>query len=97
MPLTEDQDVDRTGQLLRHAVFFSFKDESTPEDIQGVADAFAALPNKIRVRGSERGLSPEMSFDSILLCLHDRHHALRPPHQDHDHQTDIGNQRQLWF
>jgi hypothetical protein len=43
----EEQNVDRTGQLLRHAVFFSFKEESTPEDIQGVATAFADLPNKI--------------------------------------------------
>ncbi len=35
------------GKVLRHAVFFQFKDESTPEQIQGVADAFAALPAKI--------------------------------------------------
>jgi len=36
-------------KVLRHAVFFSFKESSTGEDIQGVADAFAALPSKIDV------------------------------------------------
>jgi hypothetical protein len=35
------------GKVLRHAVFFQFKDESTPEQIQAVVDAFAALPAKI--------------------------------------------------
>ena len=35
------------GKVLRHAVFFSFKDDSSEEDIQGVADAFAALPDQI--------------------------------------------------
>ena len=39
-----EMDIDRTGQVLRHAVFFSFKEESTEEDIAGVAEAFAALP-----------------------------------------------------
>ena len=33
--------------VLRHAVFFSFKEDVSDEDVQGVADAFAALPSKI--------------------------------------------------
>lgn len=43
-------DSDKTAsddKVLRHAVFFSFQEESTPEDIQGVVDAFAALPEQI--------------------------------------------------
>ncbi len=44
---TAEQEVDRSGQLLRHAVFFQFKEESSEEDIQRVAEAFAALPSKI--------------------------------------------------
>lgn len=34
-------------RVLRHAVFFRFKDSSTAEDLQSVIDAFAALPSKI--------------------------------------------------
>jgi hypothetical protein len=36
-----------SNKVLRHAVFFAFKEESSKEDVQGVADAFAALPSKI--------------------------------------------------
>ena len=36
-----------TGKVLRHAVFFSFKEESSEADVQGVVDAFRALPGKI--------------------------------------------------
>ena len=35
------------GKLLRHAVFFSFNEDSTDENIAGVTTAFAALPSKI--------------------------------------------------
>ncbi len=35
------------GTLLRHAVFFSFNEDSTEENIAGVTTAFAALPSKI--------------------------------------------------
>ncbi len=38
-------DVDE--KLLRHAVFFSFNEDSTEENIAGVTTAFAALPSKI--------------------------------------------------
>jgi len=35
------------NQVLRHAVFFKFKDTSTPQDIKQVTDAISALPAKI--------------------------------------------------
>ncbi len=35
------------NSVLRHTVFFSFKEESSKEDIQGVVDAFRGLPAKI--------------------------------------------------
>ena len=38
-----------TGKVLRHAVFFSFKDTSSEQDVQGVADTFAGLESKIDV------------------------------------------------
>ena len=40
--VTENQD-----DVLRHAVFFSFQEASTEEDLKGVVEAFAALPGKI--------------------------------------------------
>jgi hypothetical protein len=33
--------------VLRHVVFFSFKETSTPEDVKSVVDAFRELQNKI--------------------------------------------------
>ena len=42
-PVMEDAD----GKLLRHAVFFSFNEESSEQDIESVTTAFAALPEKI--------------------------------------------------
>jgi len=38
---------DHSGQVLRHAVFFSFKETATENDIKGVVAAFAELPSKI--------------------------------------------------
>ena len=48
--------------LLRHAVFFSFKDEATQADIDRVQQAFSALPQQIEeIRDYEWGTnnSPE--------------------------------------
>ena len=59
-------------KALRHAVFFSFKASSTDEDIQGVADAFAALPSKIDViTDFQWGLnnSPEGLDDGFTHCF----------------------------
>lgn len=35
------------GQVLRHAVFFKFKESSSESDVDKVVEAFAALPKKI--------------------------------------------------
>ena len=64
--------VDRTGQVLRHAVFFTFKDESSEEDVSKVAEAFAALPAKIDVItdftwGTNN--SPEGKDDGFTHCF----------------------------
>ncbi|MDI1324667.1 MAG: Dabb family protein [Algoriphagus sp.] len=48
--------------VLRHVVFFSFKEASTPEDVKSVVDAFRDLQNKIDgIEGFEWGTnsSPE--------------------------------------
>ena len=38
---------EQAAQKLRHVVFFKFAETATPEDIQRVEKAFAALPGKI--------------------------------------------------
>ena len=59
-------------QALRHAVFFKFKDTSSPEDVQTVVDAFAALPTKIdAIKDFEWGTnnSPEGKDDGFTHCF----------------------------
>lgn len=65
-----------TGQhadrLLRHMVLFQFKPEVTPEQVQEVVTAFAALPAKIdSVKDFEWGLenSPEKLADGFTHCF----------------------------
>ena len=48
--------------LLRHAVFFAFKESATPEQVTEVQEAFSALPDQIEaIRDYEWGVnnSPE--------------------------------------
>ncbi|SEF43413.1 Dabb family protein [Algoriphagus boritolerans] len=56
------QEVAMPDSVLRHVVLFGFKETSKPEDIQGVIDAFKALPSQIsEIKGFEWGInsSPE--------------------------------------
>ena len=59
-------------KMLRHVVLFKFKDESTPEDIQKVEEAFSALPASIpEIKGYEWGTnnSPEGLDDGFTHCF----------------------------
>jgi hypothetical protein len=40
-------DENRSDQVLRHVVLFSFKPTSTAEDVERIVHAFAALPSQI--------------------------------------------------
>ena len=60
------------SKVLRHAVFFKFKETSSEADIQGVADAFAALPTKIpEIIDFQWGTnnSPESHDDGFTHCF----------------------------
>ena len=60
------------GQVLRHAVFFSFKDESSESDVAGVIDAFRGLPAKIdAIKDFQSGVnnSPEGKDDGLTHCF----------------------------
>lgn len=66
------EEEDREGQVLRHAVFFSFKDSSSAEDVDGVVNAFKALPEKIdAIVGFQYGTnnSPEGLHDGFTHCF----------------------------
>lgn len=68
----ETEEAPGPNQVLRHAVFFSFKGSSTEEDIQGVVDAFRALPAKIdSIIDFEWGTnnSPEGLDDGFTHCF----------------------------
>ena len=59
-------------KVLRHAVFFKFKDGASKEDVKGVVDAFRALPAKIEeIRGFELGESLPKSErnDGLTHCF----------------------------
>jgi hypothetical protein len=43
----ENNPITEPDSLLRHAVFFAFKEEATPADIDSVQRAFSALPEQI--------------------------------------------------
>lgn len=85
------------GKLLRHAVFFSFKEESTEEDIQGVVDAFRELPSKIEeiidfewgVNNSPEGLNDGFTHCFLLTFKDEAGRAAYLPHEAHSAFGDV--------
>ena len=85
------------GKVLRHAVFFSFKEESSEEDIQGVVDAFRELPEKIaEISDFKWGVnnSPEELNDGFTHCFlltfkNEADRAAYIPHEAHKAFGDV--------
>ncbi|HDZ05604.1 hypothetical protein LCGC14_0066920 [marine sediment metagenome] len=81
----------KTDSLLRHTVFFKFKEGTTPAQLKQVEDAFSALPSKIeQIKGYEWGLnnSPEgldkgFTHAFILTFESEEDRAIYLPHPDH--------------
>lgn len=79
------------GKVLRHAVFFSFKEESTEEDIQGVVEAFRALPSKVEeitdfawgTNNSPEGLNDGFTHCFLLTFKDEAGRAAYLPHDAH--------------
>ena len=92
-----EETIDRSGQVLRHAVFFAFKEESSKEDVQGVVDAFRALPSKIpEIIDFEWGVnnSPEGKDDGFTHCFvltfkDEKGREVYLPHDDHKAFGDV--------
>ena len=66
------EDAKPPEKVLRHAVFFKFKDDTSDEDIGKVVSAFDALPKKIdSIKGYQAGknISPIGFDDGLTHCF----------------------------
>lgn len=87
---TPEADVD-PNRVLRHAVFFSFKETTSDEKLQEIVDAFRALPSKIEeIIDFQWGTnnSPEKLDDGFTHCFlltfkDEAGRAVYLPHPDH--------------
>lgn len=85
------------GKVLRHAVFFKFKEGAGEEDLKGVSDAFAALPDKIpEIIDFQWGTnnSPEKLDDGFTHCFlltfaDEKGREVYLPHPDHRAFGDV--------
>lgn len=88
---TTNYNMKETTPVLRHVVLFSFKDSSTPADIESVEAAFLALHSKIKeIKSLEWGLnnSPEGLDKGFTHCFFltfnsEEDRAIYLPHPDH--------------
>ena len=70
--VSKAEDAKEPEKVLRHAVFFKFKDGTSDEDIKKVVDAFDALPKKIdSIKDYQRGknFSPIGFDDGYTHCF----------------------------
>lgn len=88
---------DHSGQVLRHAVFFSFKKTASENDIKGVIAAFAELPSKINsiidfqwgTNNSPEGLNDGFTHCFLLTFKDEAGRAEYLPHPDHKAFGDV--------
>jgi len=83
--------------VLRHVVYFSFKQSSTPEDVSGVVDAFRNLKNEIPgiesfewgVNSSPEGLNQGLTHAFTLTFHSNAARDAYLPHPAHKAFGDI--------
>ena len=83
--------------MLRHAVFFKFNEDSSAEDIQGVANAFASLPSKIPeivdfqwgTNNSPEGLDDGFTHCFLLTFNDESGREAYLPHAEHKAFGDV--------
>ncbi len=90
-PENETSQPKATEKVLRHAVFFKFKDTATDKDVDGVVDAFRALPSKLDVikdfkagkNNSRVGMDDGFTHCFLLTFQDEAGRAVYLPHDDH--------------
>ena len=83
--------------LLRHAVFFKFKDSSSAKDVEEVRRAFSALPAKIDAivdyewgtNNSPEGLNKDFTHAFFVTFADEAGRAAYLPHPDHQAFVEI--------
>jgi hypothetical protein len=91
------EDAKEPAKVLRHAVFFKFKDDTSAEDVGKVVTAFDALPKKIdSIKGYQAGknFSPAGLDDGYTHCFFvtfadEAGRAKYLPHPDHKAFGDL--------
>lgn len=89
--IEEKVTVSEPDSVLRHVVFFSFKETSTPEDVKSVVDAFRDLQNKIDgiksfewgINSSPEGLNQGLTHAFTLTFHSDADRDAYLPHPAH--------------
>ncbi len=82
---------DHAGQVLRHAVFFRFKEKSSADEVRRVVEAFRALPDKIPeiqslqwgTNNSPEGLNDGFTHGFLLTFADEAGRAAYLPHPAH--------------
>jgi hypothetical protein len=85
------------NQVLRHAVFFKFKDTSSDEEVRDVVDAFRALPSKIDTiidfqwgtNNSPEGFDDGFTHCFLLTFKDEAGRAVYLPHDAHKAFGDV--------
>ena len=85
------------AKLLRHIVLFKFKDEVTKDQVQEVADAFAALPKKIKeiadfewgLENSPEGLAQGFTHGFLVTFNSDDDRKAYLPHPEHQKFVEL--------
>ncbi len=80
-----------TDKVLRHAVFFKFKDAATAKDVDGVVEAFRELPSKLDVikdfqsgkNISQVGMDDGFTHCFLLTFKDEAGREVYLPHADH--------------
>ena len=94
---TTDASGGESKHVLRHAVFFKFKESSTDQDIRRVVEAFRALPNEIETikdlqwgtNNSPEGLNDGFTHAFILTFDNEQGRAVYLPHPAHKAFGDV--------
>lgn len=87
----QESDAVKKSGLLRHTVFFSFKESSSKNDIEGVVKAFAELPSKIDaitdfqygVNNSPEGLNADFTHCFVITFADEAGRDAYLPHAAH--------------
>ncbi len=92
-----DAETEGKERVLRHAVFFKFKDGVSTENVKGVVESFRALPSKIEEiqefqwgeNVGQSGRDDGLTHCFLLTFKDEKGRAVYLPHADHKEFGDV--------